>query len=161
MNLSVSMQIMQQAYAQANEVVMIATKQAQEILDNATNDANNIRMGAMQYTDDILKNLESTISHAMDSSKARSDAYMSTLQGFLDVVTTNRAELNPTADIQEETQTDTQRVTTDHARTAVIRVISSLKIPYFLMERPVPLIIELVCARPEHPPKAVKVMASK
>ena len=53
------------------------------------------------------------------------------------------------------------RVTTDHARTAVIRVISSLKIPYFLMERPVPLIIELVCARPEHPPKAVKVMASK
>ena len=48
-------QIMQQAYAQANEVVMIATKQAQEILDNATNDANNIRMGAMQYTDDILQ----------------------------------------------------------------------------------------------------------
>ena len=103
-------QIMQQAYAQANEVVMIATKKAQEILDNATNDANNIRMGAMQYTDDILKNLESTISHAMDSSKARSDAYMSTLQGFLDVVTTNRAELNPTADIQEETQTDTQEL---------------------------------------------------
>ena len=99
-------EIMQQAY----EVVMIATKQAQEILDNATNDANNIRMGAMQYTDDILKNLESTISHAMDSSKARSDAYMSTLQGFLDVVTTNRAELNPTADIQEETQTDTQEL---------------------------------------------------
>ena len=103
-------EIMQQAYAQANEVVMIATKQAQEILDNATNDANNIRMGAMQYTDDILKNLESTISHAMDSSKARSDAYMSTLQGFLDVVTTNLAELNPTADIQEETQTDTQEL---------------------------------------------------
>ena len=91
-------QIMQQAYAQANEVVMIATKQAQEILDNATNDANNIRMGAMQYTDDILKNLESTISHAMDSAKARHEAYMSTLQSFLDVVQTNRAELNPTVD---------------------------------------------------------------
>ena len=103
-------EIMQKAYAQANDVVMIATKQAQEILDNATNDANNIRMGAMQYTDDILKNLESTISHAMDSSKASSDAYMSTLQGFLDVVTTNRAELNPTADIQEEPPTDTQEL---------------------------------------------------
>ena len=98
------------ADAQANEVVMIATKQAQEILDNATNDANNIRMGAMQYTDDILKNLESTISHAMDSSKARSEAYMSALQGFLDVVTTNRAELNPTADLQEEQQPDTQEI---------------------------------------------------
>ena len=90
-------QIMQQAYAQANEVVMIATKQAQEILDNATNDANNIRMGAMQYTDDILRNLENTISHSMDAAKARHDAYVSSLQGFLDVVTANRAELNPTS----------------------------------------------------------------
>ena len=96
-------QIMQQAYAQANEVVMIATKQAQEILDNATNDANNIRMGAMQYTDDILKNLENTISHSMETSKSRHDSYMSSLQGFLAVVTANRAELNPIADEPAET----------------------------------------------------------
>jgi len=89
-------QIMQQAYAQANEVVMIATKQAQEILDNATNDANNIRMGAMQYTDDILRNLENTIAHSMETAKTRHDAYVSSLQGFLDIVTANRAELNPT-----------------------------------------------------------------
>lgn len=91
-------QIMQQAYAQANEVVMIATKQAQEILDNATNDANSIRMGAMQYTDDILRNLENTISHSMETAKTRNDSYISSLQGFLDVVTANRAELNPTAE---------------------------------------------------------------
>jgi len=89
---------MQQAYAQANEVVMIATKQAQEILDNATNDANNIRMGAMQYTDDILRNLEISISHAMDSAKARHENYMSSLQEFYDVVSSNRAELNPAAE---------------------------------------------------------------
>lgn len=101
-------QIMQQAYAQANEVVMIATKQAQEILDNATNDANNIRMGAMQYTDDILRNLENTISHSMDAARARHDAYMSSLQGFLDVVTTNRAELNPTAEEPSAAKTDSK-----------------------------------------------------
>ena len=88
-------QIMQQAYAQANEVVMIATKQAQEILDNATNDANNIRM-------------ENTISHSMDAAKARHDAYVSSLQGFLDVVTANRAELNPTAEEPETKTTDAQ-----------------------------------------------------
>lgn len=88
-------QIMQQAYAQANEVVMIATKQAQEILDHATNDANNIRMGAVSYTDDILKNLENTISHAMETAKVRHDAYMSSLQGFVETVSANRAELNP------------------------------------------------------------------
>lgn len=105
---SASHQIMQQAYAQANEVVMIATKQAQEILDNATNDANNIRMGAMQYTDDILRNLENTISHSMDAAKARHDAYVSSLQGFLDVVTANRAELNPTAEEPEIKTTDAQ-----------------------------------------------------
>ena len=81
---------------------MIATKQAQEILDNATNDANNIRMGAMQYTDDILRNLENTISHSMETAKARHDSYVSSLKGFLDIVTANRAELNPTADEPSE-----------------------------------------------------------
>ncbi|MGN0350532.1 MAG: ATPase [Roseburia sp.] len=88
-------QIMQQAYAQANEVVMIATKQAQEILDSATNDANQIRMNAMAYTDDMLKNLEEVLSHSIDTSKARYDSLINSLQGFLDVVTANRAELNP------------------------------------------------------------------
>lgn len=88
-------QIMQQAYAQANEVVMIATKQAQEILDNATTDANNIRTGAIQYTDDMLKNLEEVLSHSIDTTKARYDNLTHTLQGFLDVVTANRMELSP------------------------------------------------------------------
>lgn len=87
-------QIMQQAYAQANEVVMIATKQAQEILDNATNDANNIRTGAIQYTDDMLKSMEDVISNAIDTSKARYDNLHNSLQGFLDIVTLNRAELS-------------------------------------------------------------------
>ena len=88
-------QIMQQAYAQANEVVMIATKQAQDILDNATNDANNIRMSAIAYTDDILKNLEASLTGAIETSKARSESLIGALQGFLDIVTANRAELVP------------------------------------------------------------------
>ena len=91
-------QIMQQAYAQANEVVMIATKQAQEILDNATNEANNIRMGAMGYTDDQLKGVEDILMNAIDTSKMRYDNLISSLQGFLDVVTTNRAQLYPEPD---------------------------------------------------------------
>lgn len=103
-------QIMQQAYAQANEVVMIATKQAQEILDNATNDANNIRMGAMQYTDDILKNLENTISHSMEAAKSRHDSYINSLQGFLDVVTANRAELSPMDDETESVEKESEEL---------------------------------------------------
>lgn len=88
-------EIMQQAYAQANEVVMIATKQAQDILDNATNDANAIRMNAITYTDDMLKSIEDIISGSIETTRARTDNFVSSLQGYLDVVTANRAELVP------------------------------------------------------------------
>ena len=88
-------QIMQQAYAQANEVVMIATKQAQEILDTATNEANNIRMSAMSYTDDKLKGLEDILVNSIDTSKTRYENLINSLQGFLDIVSNNRAELFP------------------------------------------------------------------
>ena len=88
-------QIMQQAYAQANEVVMIATKQAQEILDNATNEANSLRMGAMAYTDEQLHGIEDVLSNAIDTSRARYDNLITSLQGFLDVVSQNRSQLFP------------------------------------------------------------------
>ena len=88
-------QIMQQAYAQANEVVMIATKQAQEILDKATNDANNIRMGAIAYTDELLRNLEVILNGAIEGSKARYDNLIGGLNSSLQVVLANRAELMP------------------------------------------------------------------
>lgn len=91
-------QIMQQAYAQANEVVMIATKQAQEILDNATNDANNIRMSAITYTDELLKNLEAILSGAIEGSKTRYENLITGLNNSLQVVLANRAELMPQAD---------------------------------------------------------------
>ena len=91
-------EIMQRAYAQANALIEQASAQAQAILDSATEDANSIRQGAMDYTDDILRNLEISISHAMDSAKARHENYMSSLQEFYDVVSSNRAELNPAAE---------------------------------------------------------------
>lgn len=88
-------QIMQQAYAQANEVVMIATKQAQEILDKATNDANNIRLSAIGYTDELLKNLEAILTGSIEGSKARYENLIAELNSSLQVVLANRAELMP------------------------------------------------------------------
>ena len=88
-------QIMQQAYAQANEVVMIATKQAQEILDNATSEANNIRMYAMSYTDDKLRGLEDILTNSIENTRVRYEGLINSLQGYLDVVSANRAELFP------------------------------------------------------------------
>ncbi len=101
-------QIMQQAYAQANEVVMIATKQAQEILDNATNEANSIRMSAMSYTDNQLRSLEDVLTNSIDTSKARYDNLISSLQGFLDIVSANRAELFPAEVDLDSTPATTQ-----------------------------------------------------
>lgn len=88
-------EIMQQAYAQANEVVMVATRQAQEILDHATKDANDIRLSAISYTDEMLKNMEAIISNTIETSKSRTDSLVSGLQGYLNVIVTNRSELVP------------------------------------------------------------------
>ena len=101
-------QIMQQAYAQANEVVLIATNQAQEILDNATNDANNIRLGAIQYTDDMLNSLEESIVTSMETTTARTESLLGSLQACYDKVNANRRELAPAemeAAQSQETQT--------------------------------------------------------
>ena len=75
-------EIMQQAYAQANEIV-----------DNATSDANAIRMGAIQYTDDLLSNAENIIGHTLDSYSTKYDGLINSLQECYDVVRSNRAEL--------------------------------------------------------------------
>lgn len=104
-------EIMQQAYAQANEVVQLATRQAQEILDNATIDANNVRAAAMQYTDDILGNLENIITHAMDTANLKYQDLMNALGGCNEIVKANRTELYPVVaddlqNVSEEAQQD-------------------------------------------------------
>jgi hypothetical protein len=103
-------EIMQQAYAQANEVVLIATNQAQEILDKATMDANNIRYGAIQYTDDMLANLQGIISHAMNTHTAKFDNLMKSLQDCYEIVNANRVELAPQEEADEE-QEESEEIT--------------------------------------------------
>lgn len=88
-------QIMQQAYAQANEIVELATKQAQEILDNATTEANNVKIAAMQYTDDILANLGNIITHSIEVSTNDYNTMLANLRQIDSIVSANRAELNP------------------------------------------------------------------
>lgn len=95
-------QIMQQAYAQANEIVQIATNQAQEILDKATMDANSIRYGAIQYTDDMLANLQGVITHTINTSTAKYDNLLKSLQDCYDVVNANRVELAPSEEEEEQ-----------------------------------------------------------
>lgn len=88
-------EIMQQAYAQASEVVRAAEQQAQEILDNATQEANEIREGAIRYTDDMLQNMEDIFSRSIETTRARTDHLLESLQEYLEIVMANRAELLP------------------------------------------------------------------
>ena len=88
-------EIMQQAYAQANEVVDLATRQAQEILDAATIEANEVRGAAIQYTDEILGNLESLINRTLNTTATHNESFMYQLNVYGDEIAHNRMELNP------------------------------------------------------------------
>ena len=88
-------EIYQQAYAQATTVVKQASQQAQEILDNATIEANNMRAAAMQYTDEILANIENLLNQTMQTTAGHYESFMAALNQYNDVVNANRIELNP------------------------------------------------------------------
>lgn len=88
-------EIMKQAYAQANAVVEAATVQAQEILNSAAADANEIRMGAMQYTDSMLANMQSIIQNTMESYNSRYASLINSLNGYYEMISENRMELAP------------------------------------------------------------------
>jgi len=90
-------EVMQQAYAQSNDLLEKTNQQAQQILDNATNDANNIRMSALQYTDEMLENLEKIMSHTIDTAGAKYNNFINSIQSCFDIVNKNRRELSPQA----------------------------------------------------------------
>lgn len=116
-------QIMQQAYAQANEVVQIATKQAEEILDKATNEANSIRLMAMNYTDGQLRGLEELLINSIDTSKARYENLISALQGYLDVVSANRAQLFPEPEPEPSAAPKTSQAPKQPERTSEVETV--------------------------------------
>ena len=47
----------------------------------------------MQYTDDVLLNLENIITHTMENVTMKYDAFMKSLNSSLEVVSANRQEL--------------------------------------------------------------------
>ncbi len=87
--------------AQANEVVTMATRQAQEILDNATLEANNVRMSAMQYMDDMLANLENIIAASSQTAAADYETLLGNLNHYHEIIQSNRSELHPVEELVE------------------------------------------------------------
>lgn len=99
-------EIMQQAYEQANEVVNMASAQAQEIVDNATIEANELKEAAVQYMDDILADIETTITSAIQTVSENYENLMNELNGYKNIIQRNRSELYPTEEYPEEENTE-------------------------------------------------------
>lgn len=108
-------EIMQKAYASANQIVEDAQRQAQGIVDGAILEANGIRQGAVDYTDQMLGDLQYIITHSMEDTQRRFNDYFASLQDSYNVVTSNRNELAGSVteaeepmEVQEEEQPSMQ-----------------------------------------------------
>lgn len=99
-------EIMRQAYEQAQEIVELATRQAQEILDNATIEANQVKASAIQYTDEMLANVENILSHSIEITAAKYEGLINSLTDCYNIVTANRSELYPVEAMAEEEATE-------------------------------------------------------
>lgn len=88
-------EIMQQAYAQANEVIQQAVAQAQQIIDSATEEANGLRQSVMDYTDDMLAELQNIVSHAIETAETKYGGLIQQLKDCEGVIEKNRNELKP------------------------------------------------------------------
>ena len=88
-------EIMQKAYEEANQIIEQAQAEAQGILDS---EANDLRARAMQYTDDILANVQNILSTGMDSFESAQNTMMTSLNSSLNVVVESRKELGGAED---------------------------------------------------------------
>ena len=71
------------------------SEQAQDILDNATIEANNMRAAAIQYTDEMLANLENLMMQTVNMTASHYESFINNLNGYAEIIRTNRADLHP------------------------------------------------------------------
>lgn len=82
-----------QANERAEEIIAAANNEANLIVSRANEEAMQIRVGAIQYTNDLLSNAESIIQNAYKNTKARYDLVFEALKEDLDVITANKKDL--------------------------------------------------------------------
>ena len=89
-------EIMQKAYDTANKLIDDANTQAQLIIEKATNESNSIKTASINYTDDMLKNIQSVVFNTMNESQTSFENFMDVLRRNYDVISQNRQELSGT-----------------------------------------------------------------
>ncbi len=95
-------EITDQARQYADQIVADAQQQAQDIVDAAVADADAIRQSAINYTDDMLRSLQTIIVHALEDCGASFNTLQESLQTNYDIVTSNRSELAGNVSTGEE-----------------------------------------------------------
>ena len=96
--------ILADARSKAEELIKNATAQTTELVnEHEIMQANNMKAAAMQYTDDILANLENILKQSIEISTRDYNTLVGNLQEIDHVVTSNRAELVPANDSVNET----------------------------------------------------------
>lgn len=103
-------EIMQRAYSEANDIIDQAQGQAQGIVEGAISEANRIRQSSVQYTDDMLRSLQTIINHSMEGAQGRFDAFMNSMQSSYDIVSSNRNELSGSV-VESEYEDDEAAIT--------------------------------------------------
>ncbi|MBR2038316.1 MAG: hypothetical protein IKA09_11420 [Lachnospiraceae bacterium] len=101
-------EIMQQAHVRAQEVETMARQKAQELVDAAAAEANAMRIAAVQYTDELLANIENLMAHAIQTTSGQYENMLTSLNQYRDVVVNNRRELRGDEDEEEYTYEEPQ-----------------------------------------------------
>lgn len=86
-------EIMRQAYLQANEMLSRARQEADSVFQQASEDAETISNGALNYTNDMLSEVERVIALTYTEAKEKTEAMLQTLEENLRIVRENRREL--------------------------------------------------------------------
>lgn len=86
-------EIMLKAYERAEEVMNNANAQAEATVNAANEDAENIRRGALEYTAELIDNLQTVIARTLDVARTNYDGLLGGLSYNLDILTSNREAL--------------------------------------------------------------------
>lgn len=99
-------EISQKAYEKSEQLIDTARQDAQDIVDSATSDANAIRVGAIQYTDDLLSKVQEIVENAAREQEMNNSALMTNYQDILTTVRDNRGELDNTNVVGDDIYSD-------------------------------------------------------
>ena len=86
-------EIMQKAYARAEEMIQEAQLRAEDIVNNATAEANDVKTAAIQYTDELLSNVQSMLQSSLGGAQSKFDQFTSDLRLTIRTIDQNRNDL--------------------------------------------------------------------